>query len=236
MQISKVLHHVSGGLQIRVRRARLVFASLAILTSGLTGLVQAQTWTQVSIPNVGTCYYPGGATTNGCVMGNSTEPSSQPNPMTVSNPGIINNPGLGTDGNTQGQYRTSCSYPNGTPQQYNGPNIWWGGGKAGTPVEGSSSYWLISNYVQWYDAFYGMEFNGRFLGSTSPANSGHAAAFYTDNYCFQGGREYGVRYDFNSGALQLYWSANTNCSSGDCYTNSSLTSPILENSIDYHII
>lgn len=192
----------------------------------------AQTWTQVNVPNVGTCYYPGPPiiTTNGCVMGSTSQPSSQPNPTSQSTPASINNPGLGTNSGTPGQFRTGCTYPNGTPQQYGGGNIWAPASIAGQPVVSSSSYWLISNYIQWYDSFYGLEFFGRFTGSTSPSGSGDGAIFYSDNECFSGGREYGVRYDYSSGSLQLYWSANTNCDSIVCYSDSARTTRVHEQS------
>lgn len=88
-------------------------------------------------------------------------------------------------------------------------------------------YWLMSNYIQWYDAFTGIEFNGSFSGSTSPDGSGYAVAYYSDNQCFSGGCEYGLTYNFATGALQMYWSVNTNCGtpgSPMCFTDSGLTS------------
>jgi len=211
------------------------YLAMSIIATALfvsTPELLSQTWTQVSTPTVGTCYTPGSppVTTAGCLMGTSSQPSSQPNPTSASTPGSINNPGLGTNSSTPGQYRTGCYYPNGTQQQYGGGNIWAPVSNAGNPVVSSSSYWLLSNYIQWYDAFYGLEFYGKFSGSTSPAGSGDGAIFYTDNECFNGGREYGVRYDFYSGGLQLYWSANTNCDSIVCYSDSSRNTRVFESS------
>ena len=71
---------------------------VSLFLAGSVPSANAQSWTQVSTPNVGTCYYPAGATTDGCVMGNSIEPSSQPNPTSSSNQGSINNPGLAARG------------------------------------------------------------------------------------------------------------------------------------------
>jgi hypothetical protein len=208
-------------------QAILTIAYVSFIGGAPLHIANAQTWTQITTPSVGNCYY-GTTTTNGCVMGTSTEPSSQPSPPSPSNPDIIYPPGVGTNSMTQGEYvgvydGYYCAYPDGSPQMYNGPNIWWGGGVAGTPVVAIPAYWLYSAYQESIYGGYGLEFNVSFQGSTSPTNSGLASIYFGDSYCGTGDREYGIAYNYNTGGLQLYWNTYNNCGASSCYLNSELT-------------
>lgn len=165
---------------------------LMLFSAGL----HAQTWTQVSMPNL-TQY----------LTGSSYTPT-QPSLPSPNNRALINNPGVNNSPYTGGAYVSGCYYGN-------GPSLWWDGRMygytwiypGGQKVTGPAAY-LTTDYINWWDAFYGVEFNGSFQGAT---NSGQGAVFYSDDPCLAGGREYGVRYNYSNGGLQLYWSSTTNC-------------------------
>jgi hypothetical protein len=190
---------------------------LAVLLScGVQQLrAQSPVWTQIPLPNATACYPPGAnpssATPSQCDWGNSGSSIGSGYSATLNNPGVGNTNG--------GVYIGGCYYLNGTPDYYGSPyNIWQlyppsnvypGGACATGPL-----FSIQSNYIYWWEAGYGLEFNGHFSGWT---NDGSVGIFYTDSQFTQGGREYGVAYVFQSNTLSLYWSYNTNCVA-NCYT------------------
>jgi hypothetical protein len=190
---------------------------LAVLLScGVQQLrAQSPVWTQIPLPNATSCYTPqespSSAAPSHCDWGNS------PESIGAGYSAILNNPGVGNTAG--GVYISGCTYLNGTPDYFGSPYNIWQVDPANNVFPGQACatgplFSLQSNYIYWWQAGYGLEFNGHFSGWT---NDGSAGIFYTDSQFTQGGREYGIAYVFQSNTLSLYWSYNTNCVA-NCYT------------------
>lgn len=217
------------------------FTYCGVLLLSYSKVADAQpTWTQISLPNVSACSTTDTSPysyTTGCLMGSTTEPS-EPSLASTSNPDVIVPAGISFSGN--GEYTTSdgstlCYYPNGTQQEYSGPNVWeydshnaWT--RPGQAQVTNAAYYLYSNYIGSSSSGYGIAVEADFQGSASAGTAG--AVFFSDNPCFSGGREYGLEYDFNASTTALYWQANANCGVsgvGDgviCFTDSSYTTAL----------
>jgi hypothetical protein len=119
--------------------------------------------------------------------------------------------GSGSGPQTVGGYDTDCSTAPG----------YWTGPTSPYRYPGSA---LRSNYGPSSGTYKGFGIYGQFgRGTTSGAGSGAglgAAAFFHEEPCYFGGREYGFAYDLVADSLSYYWSINTNCVSTDCNSGS----------------
>jgi hypothetical protein len=197
---------------------RVVIPALAILLLCGSQQMRAQSpvWTQIPLPNASSCSATpwGSSSPSNCVWGNVQEQIGAGYSATLMNPGVGNPAGV------SGAYITGCNYLNGTPGYYGSQQNLWQVASAygiipGHPCVTGPVFSLQSNYILWYQAGYGLEFNGRFSGTT---NDGAAGIFFTDSQFAQAGREYGLAYVFQTNALSLYWSINTNCYNNVCWT------------------
>ena len=197
---------------------RVAVPLLAVLLLCAVQQVRAQSpvWTQIPLPNPSSCSAtPGGSSSpSNCVWGNVQEQIGSGYSATLLNPGVGNPAGV------SGAYITGCSYLNGVVPYYGSQQAIWQVNSAlgiipGNPCVTGPLFSIQSDYIQWWESGYGLEFNGSFTGST---NDGTAGIFFTDSQFTQGGREYGVAYVFQSNALSLYWSINTNCGNNVCWT------------------
>lgn len=183
---------------------------LAVLLSyGVQPLrAQSPVWTQIPLPNPVACSTTQGGTSSpsNCDWGTVQEPIGSGLSATLINPGVGNQMGAA--------YITGCTYLNGTPGYFGSQQNLWQVDAANGVIPGQQCitgplFFIQSDFIFSWEAGYGLEFNGRFTGST---NDGTAGIFFTDSQFTQGGREYGVAYVFPSKTLSLYWSIDTNCS------------------------
>lgn len=158
-------------------------------------ILPPKVWTQVSMP------------TRRTFLEGTTPTPDQPALPSRTSPAYVTIPGVGNPSDTGGAYVPGCFYPGSSPLWFDGGSSvpWIKPGLA--KVTGPAAY-LETNYITSSDAFTGIEVSGSFDGT---ADVGDASIFYSETNCHAGEREYGVRYNYGNGSLQLYWSSRTNC-------------------------
>jgi hypothetical protein len=203
-------------VSIKVVSVALSLLGVLLLSDVQQLRAQSPVWTQIPLPNPSECSStPNGASSpSNCDWGSVSEQIGSGYSATLLNPGV-NNPS-----NVSGAYISGCTYLDGTPGYYSSTQDLWQIASQydifpGQACNTGPLFSISSDQIYYWESGYGLEFNGSFTGST---NDGAAGIFFTDSQFTQAGREYGVGYVFETSALSLYWSIDTNCYNNVCWT------------------